>query len=146
MYIKAITLSDISPRNPYPWLSLIEYRLKTLETRTRRTHFRGDLLLCGAADSRTDNRGLACCVVEVVDCWPMRPQDEPAAYIGCQPGRWAWKLENLRWLSEKFPVTGKQGFFYVELPPALTLITPSATQLEQVPHFLLPLVDEVLIR
>ena len=38
------------------------------------------------------------------------------------PGRFAWKLENIRRIKEPFPVKGRQGFFNVELPEGVELI------------------------
>lgn len=141
MRLKALTLSDNSPKNPYPWLSLMEYGFKTIETRSRITHNRGDLLLCGAADSRTPNKGLATCVVKILDCQPMQTIHEQQACIQVAPGRWAWITGELRWLSRKFPVRGGQGFFYVDVPDDISLIEPEPAALRPIPHYLNQFLD-----
>nr|WP_293837507.1 ASCH domain-containing protein [uncultured Arsenicibacter sp.] len=123
--MKAITLSDNSPKNPTPWLSLVEFGFKTIETRVWKTSYRGDLLLCGAADSRTPNKGLATCIVKVVDCVPMEKIHEIDACIEAYPKAWAWITEDLRWLSEKFPVKGSLGFFNVDIPAKVEIYKPA---------------------
>ena len=141
--LKALTLSDNSPKNPTPWLSLVEYLFKTIETRTRLTHYRGDLLLCGAADSRTANKGLAVCVVTILDCQPMQVSHQERAFIEVAPGRYAWITGNLRWLSRKFPVKGGQGFFYVDVPDDVQLIEPDPEAIAQYPAYLEPFVSQL---
>lgn len=53
-----------------------------------------------------------------------RPTDEGAntpldALCGnWEPGRFAWALEEPQLLVRPYPVTGRQGFFTVDLPPA----------------------------
>lgn len=53
----------------------------------------------------------------------MTPDDEPRALVNCEPGRWAWVLDDSRRvrLDPTFPVKGKQGFFFVDLPHGLWL-------------------------
>jgi activating signal cointegrator 1 len=66
--------------------------------------------------------GKAICVVDLVACLPSTdyrikadtPHDSKEFGLGdFSPGRFAWKLENVRQL-EPFPVRGRQGIFDVE--------------------------------
>lgn len=127
--MKALTLSDNSPKNPVPWLSLVEYKFKPIETRTWPTKYRGDVLLCGAADSRTPNKGLATCIVKIVDCIPMVKSHETDACIKVYDGAWAWITEDLRWLTKKFPVKGALGLFDVVVPADIEFYTPDTSLL-----------------
>lgn len=132
--MKAMTLQDDAPKNPTPWLTLVEYNIKTIETRRnwmRRQH-RGDTLLTASATSRSPNAGLAVCVVNVVDIVPMTVAHEQAACISVFDNGWALILEDLRWLSRKFPVKGALGVFDVEVPGDVTIYKPDPALL--MPH------------
>lgn len=104
-----------------PWASLIASGRKTIELRSRPTRHRGPLLICAAqnADARhvaawTDGpRGVAVCVVEVVDCRPATSADDAAA---CHPaaGLWAWVLADPRVITPR-PVRGQLAMFDVDL-------------------------------
>ena len=101
--------------------------LKVIELRSRRTHYRGPLLICsslGACKECIEDwgdgpRGVALCIVDVVDCRPATSDDDQAA---CHPaeGYFAWVLANVRPI-EQFPVKGKLSMFDVTLPPAVAL-------------------------
>ncbi len=120
-----------------PYASLVAAGLKPLETRKTRIHYRGDLVICSsltkdypainaAIDRLADDMagreklgayfidepiGSALCVVTVVGCRPLVPEDEPRSWFYA-PGRWAWELENVRRV-RPFKVRGSQGFFPV---------------------------------
>lgn len=131
--MKAMTLQDDASKNPVPWLTMVEYKIKTIETRMnwmRRQH-RGNTLLTASATSRTPNAGLAVCVVNVIDIVPMTEVHVEAACIGVADNRWALILDDLRWLSRKFPVKGALGVFDVQLPADVTFYKPD-------PHLLTP--------
>ena len=114
-----------------PWLNLILSGRKTIETRVWSTSHRGDLLLCASATPRIAPFGCAVCLVELVDCRPMQPEDWAAAcitpYGGTTPAPYAkkgspppavvygWHLENLRPVAQ-IPVRGRQQLFPVTLP------------------------------
>ncbi|WP_338871761.1 hypothetical protein WBJ53_26230 [Spirosoma sp. SC4-14] len=138
--MKAITLQDNCPKNPTPWLSLVEYKVKTIETRKNWIYrsYRGDTLFTASACSRTPNAGLAVCVANVVDIVPMTKAHEEEACIQVFDNGWALILDDLRWLSRKFPVLGKLGVFEVDLPPDVTFFTPSAESFkpQQMPVYL----------
>lgn len=138
--MKAMALQDDAPKNPVPWLSLVEYSIKTIETRRNwmnRSH-RGDTLFTASATSRTPNAGLAVCVANVVDIVRMTKAHEEAANIAVFDHAWALILEDLRWLSRKFPVKGSLGVFEVEVPDDVEFVTPTAEQLaaQNLPDYL----------
>ncbi len=138
--MKALTLQDDAPKNPTPWLTLVEYDLKKIETRRNwmnRSH-RGDTLLTASATSRTPNAGKAVCVVDIYDIVPMTTEHELDACIEVFEFAWALKTRNLRWLSRKFPVKGTLGIFDVEMPADVTLREASKFELSypQYPFYL----------
>lgn len=103
-----------------PWASLIAGGLKSVETRTWYTRYRGEMLICssrrgGRDDSPLLPRGQALCIVELVDCRPMTRDDEEAACCKVYPGAYAWVLRNIR-IIPRLRVKGRQGLFDVELP------------------------------
>src|ERR1700722_16169973 len=97
----------LSVRQPYASMiaGLIPRHRKTIETRTRKTRHRGPLLICSGrliteAPSHytgplpeTLPRGVTICVVNIVDCRPMRDADWEAAQCDPYPDAWAWVLE-----------------------------------------------------
>lgn len=103
--------------------------LKSIETRTWPTSYRGPLLICaGKADWPCPRgydgppvpelpHGVAICVVDVVGCRRMRPADAEAACCDWHVGLWAWELANVR-ACTPFRVRGQQGIFGVEPPLA----------------------------
>ena len=120
------------------------YGLKTNETRSRATAFRGDVVIC-AAKRPMDiwgfgiwerfkipvqvHYGCALCIVELFDCLPssrftMHPTVGNVSIVlnhaesdlgDYSPGRWVWRTRNLRRLKTPVPVVGHQGFWF--LPP-----------------------------
>lgn len=143
MVIKALSLWQ-------PWASLIADGYKRFETRSWKTNYRGPLLICAAkrpvnlieADKPVFYAGLHCsyylwmprgvalCVADLVGCLPVTHRDVMAvtppasqefALGDFSPGRFAWKLENVRKLYPMFPVRGRQGLFNVEIPQGLVV-------------------------
>lgn len=110
MKIKAISLKQ-------PWASKILHGQKTIETRTWKTGYRGDVLICSSRKPNIPPAGFALCIAEIVNCRPMTKQDEPAACCELYPGAWAWELRNVRALRVPFPVKGQLGIFEVEVKP-----------------------------
>ncbi|MBA7644390.1 hypothetical protein ES703_52134 [subsurface metagenome] len=110
MKIKAISLHQ-------PWASWIAQELKTIETRTWPTKHRGDLLIVSSRKPEFPGLPLGCalCIVDVVDCRPMKLEDEFAARSQWFPGRWAWVLSNIRKIEKPFRVRGRQGMYEVEI-------------------------------
>ncbi|MBO3464310.1 ASCH domain-containing protein, partial [Aetokthonos hydrillicola CCALA 1050] len=115
--------------------------LKHYETRSWKTSYRGKLLICSAAkltkeqyqqylkicnevklpawDETNFPRGCAIAICDLVDCIEMTPcfiEQQSKTEILCgdwQPGRYAWKLENIQPIREPFAVKGKQGLFNI---------------------------------
>ena len=100
-----------------PWANWIALGNKTIETRFRRTKYRGDLVICSTKfpEEGVGPFGYALCIVELYDCRPMRYSDESGACIAYNKGRWAWMLRNLRRFTDPFRVSGHQGFFNLEV-------------------------------
>jgi hypothetical protein len=73
------------------WATLIASGAKMLEIRSRRTHYRGELLICASRG------GGAVAIVEIVDCRPFVEADDAAS-----GGVWS-----------KFPSTHKDHYAWV---------------------------------
>ncbi len=98
-----------------PWASLIAEGKKTIETRTRRTLYRGPLLIVASARPKgLGPVGCAMAMVDVVDCRPMTAADEPAACCPVYKGAWAWVLANVRPVPPT-AVKGRLGVYRVEM-------------------------------
>jgi len=93
-----------------PWANMIRDGLKTIETRTRSTTHRGELLICSSKSPSIYPAGYALAIVDLMDCRPMEKADEEAARCEVYPGAWAWVLRNVRPISI-FPVRGQLGLF-----------------------------------
>jgi hypothetical protein len=118
--VKAISLRQ-------PWAEMIADGIKTIETRTWSTSYRGPLLI---VSSKTPDRaaigawpqycdligGAAVCECELVDCRPMTAADEEAACCASEPGRFAWIIRNVHRVPIQ-PVKGQLGLYDVELKP-----------------------------
>jgi hypothetical protein len=127
-------MKAISLYNPYA--VAIALGLKKIETRPRRTHFRGDLVICSAkrpmnsdgfelADSFKIHEselvyGYALCVVDLYECIPavvaltaLRgvSAESEIALGDYSHGRYAWLTRNCRKLKVPVPVIGHQGFW-----------------------------------
>lgn len=87
---------------------------KTIELRTWKTDYRGDLLICSTQKKQKDTiPGHALCVVTLADCVPFEKKDCEAAWLdpsNYQPDLYAWKLENLRYI-KPIPLKGKLGLW-----------------------------------
>lgn len=114
-----------------PWANLIASGVKTIEIRTWKTKYRGNLLICaskkidGAAESafkrtiyqfelKPSDLGVAVCVANLIDCRRMNRDDTQAAL--CNPpdaGAYAWVLEDVKRI-KPFHVKGQLGLFEVE--------------------------------
>lgn len=95
-----------------PWAGLIATGVKTIETRTWKTNYRGPLLICASASPKSEFSGKAVCVVTLVDCREMTKSDEAAACCQIYPNAKAWVLRDVQ-LIEPFPVKGQLRIFEV---------------------------------
>lgn len=118
-----------------PWASLIAYGPKRIETRSWRTHYRGELYIHAGARkvNQADPRilallellpgrepayGLVLCRCNLVDCVEMDQaflaglHDPVERMCGeYAPGRWAWLLKDVEPLAVPFPAKGKLGLW-----------------------------------
>jgi len=109
MFIKAISLHQ-------PWASMIAQGPKTIEVRSWPTNHRGDLLIVSTKKPVISPFlcGFALCIVNVVDCRLMNPDDVIEARCKWEDGAWAWVLSDIR-KREPFRVRGAQGIYQVEI-------------------------------
>ena len=113
-----------------PWANLIATGLKTIETRIWTTQHRGPILIC--ASKKVDtlaiemflskgfdwtdvdwDLGVGVCVVDLVQCLPMRSRHEGRACCDVYPKAQAWVLENVQPI-KPFPVKGQLSVFDVD--------------------------------
>ncbi len=130
--MKAITLWE-------PWATLVAYGYKRFETRSWPTHYRGPLVIQAAkriprsAELRPGpiREALAAigvagdfpfgCALAVVDVTAVYRTEavlvkemvigDELAFGDYGPGRYAWRLENLRRLAQPVPLRGRQGLW-----------------------------------
>lgn len=90
---------------------------KTIEVRTWKTDYRGDLLICSTNKKIKDTiPGHALCVVRLADVVPFTKKHLQAACMypnEYQEGLFAWMLEDLRFV-RPVPVKGKLGLWNYE--------------------------------
>ncbi len=134
--IKAISLHQ-------PWATLITLGLKHYETRSWPTNYRGKLVICAAKKNTKEQKssyetlasslgidltlhpwdslplGMAIAVCDLVDCIEMTEDfinEQSLTEQRCghwEPGRFAWKLDNVQSLPLPVPITGKQGLWNI---------------------------------
>jgi len=123
-----------------PWASLMAAGLKTIETRSWSTAYRGPLAIHAAKRPLTREEkslfyiwachgllpsdwidahlpfGAIVAVVQLVRCEPtgtFRVDRFNEAFGNYAPGRWAWITQNVRSLAQPIPYRGMQGLFDV---------------------------------
>jgi hypothetical protein len=123
----ALVLNDYGVNKNYA--QLVMDRIKSDETRYRRTAHRGDLVICcGQTNSITKNAGKALCIVNLYDCRPMQKEDEPTACIEYQPHRFVWRFSDWRYFTRCFEfryyyVSGSyQGIFKIRIPDNIQIL------------------------
>lgn len=93
--------------------------LKTVECRTWKTDYRGDILICSTAKKfKGTIPGHAQCIVTLADIVPFTRKHLKAACMNAndyRPGMYAWILENLR-LIKPVPVKGKLSLWNYDGP------------------------------
>ncbi|MCK5020435.1 MAG: ASCH domain-containing protein [Candidatus Peribacteraceae bacterium] len=109
-----------------PWAALIATGIKTIETRTWATSYRGDLLICsGLKPFKIDEEfgpwkslnliyGHALCVVKLTDCRPMVDADCDLACCAVYNRAYSWVLEDIRPI-QPFDVKGQLRLFEVDV-------------------------------
>lgn len=106
-----------------PWAEMILVGEKTIETRTWRTDYRGELLLCCSKTpcrgwlvpfaEIPDIRGKAFAVCRLVDIHPMTLEDTRWARCGRYPGAYSWVLKDVEAITP-FSLSGRLGLFNVD--------------------------------
>lgn len=116
-------MKALSLRQPYA--TLIAIGKKTIETRTWSTNYRGKLLIVsskgkiykGIPYASLFNLklpfGMALATVELIDCRPMKKEDENFALCPYHPDLYAWVLSNIKKI-KPFPIKGQLGLFEVD--------------------------------
>lgn len=131
--MKALTLQQ-------PWAQLVAVGAKRWETRSWRTAYRGPLAIHAAAHWRPASvqgipwalalaippsewdrlpRGAVVAVAHLADCVPVAavdPRGREALFGDFTPGRWAWRLEDVRPLAEPLAARGRLGIWDIEFP------------------------------
>ena len=104
-------MKALSIREPHASKFLNEE--KTIETRTWKTDYRGDILLCASKKPESVISGHAFAIAELVFCRPMLETDEWLACCEIYDGAYSWVFKNLRKI-DPFPIKGQLGLFEVE--------------------------------
>jgi hypothetical protein len=104
-----------------PWANMLACGIKTIETRTWRTHYRGPVLICASQRlapvlcllwTPTVPRGVMLAVADLVDCRPMTEADEDAACYYYTDRLFSWVFANVRPVAQR-PVKGRLSLFDV---------------------------------
>ncbi len=121
-------MKALSVKQPRAWL--IASGRKPIETRTRRTNYRGPILIvsskgkmkktvCEAFAKRFGvlvtlnlKYGMALCTANLVDCRKMTKEDEKKADCEIYDGAYSWVLEDVERI-EPFAVKGQLGIYEV---------------------------------
>lgn len=110
--MKALSLTQ-------PYANWIWDGSKSIETRTWKTSHRGPILICVTKQKVViggeliEPRGVAICIVDIVNCRPMFKDDEEKARFAWRKGLWAWCIENVKQI-KPFPVKGQLRIFNVD--------------------------------
>jgi len=113
--IKSVESGDKESRmkalSIHPYFALeIFFLEKTVECRTWKTSYRGDILICSSAKKFKDTiPGHALCVVRLKDIVPMKKEHLEAALMyedEYNRNQYAWILDDVR-VIKPFPVKGK---------------------------------------
>lgn len=102
-----------------PYAIMIATEFKTIEVRTWRTEYRGDVLIT-ASNRRLAGTipGHAICVVELADVVPLTKEHLKAACLSGMPDVpcYAWILKNPR-LIKPIPIKGKLSLWNADVTP-----------------------------
>lgn len=110
-----------------PFADMISKGIKRIEVRSRKTKYRGDILIVsskkvfdGYEYNEEDRIGVSICRVELYDCKPLKECTEEELALTClkrdelikslKSGHYAWFLKNPIPVIE-FPVKGQLGIF-----------------------------------
>lgn len=110
---KMVRIRALSVEQPYA--DLIALGRKTAEIRSRRSHYRGPLLIVSTLKPAIIPAGYAVAIVIQTDCRPMERSDEEIAFCRWRPDYWA-RIFTCNTPVVPFPVQGAQGCYWVEFP------------------------------
>jgi len=105
--MKAISIKE-------PWATMIHCGMKTIETRTWDTPYRGLIVLCVSQNPKTLHSGLAIGIMYLGRIDPMEERHEERACCKVYPNAKAWIILRYRPFARPFKVKGKLGFFKVD--------------------------------
>ncbi len=140
--MKALTLAP-------DWGMLMLQGEKTIEYRTWKTNYRGDILICTSAKHiRGCISGHALLIAKLIDCVPFESKHLDAAAMDEMPDSgYAWILDDFRMI-QPFPVKGRLGLFDVTNPD-IKIIPEDISDDEAdsfVDSFILPLIFQPVQR
>lgn len=95
--------------NPFYTMAMLQGH-KTIECRSWKTDYRGDLLICSTKPKIPETiPGHALCIVELYDIVPFKKKHLHDAFMEQMPEKssFAWIFRNLRYI-RPFPVKGQQ--------------------------------------
>lgn len=105
-----------------PWADHIMYGKKTIEIRTWKTHYRGDILICASKNPKTERSGVALCIAELYDIKSSVKSDEEFALCEIhESSDYSWYLRNIRELRWFPPVKGKLSIYDIEIPSSCVI-------------------------
>lgn len=100
-----------------PYADLIASKDKTLEIRSWKTNYRGEIVICAGKqnhrnfiDYQTKLRGKTLCIVKLIDVIEFQKRHEKRAKLPYIANHYAWVLDYIK----KIPyldIIGKQGLF-----------------------------------
>ena len=100
-----------------PFADLINSEDKTLEIMSWQTKYRGDIIICAGKrnhnyhpDYKTDNRGMALCIVELLDIIPFQKKHEKLAKIKHIKNHFAWVIKYKKHIPN-IELKGQLGLF-----------------------------------
>lgn len=97
-----------------PWAGYIASGEKTIETRSWKTSFRGELLIVSSKHPKIEPAGFALAIVRMVDCRRMTQADEKAAMSVCLFNLYAWVFDSVTPI-KPFRVNGKLRLYNVDV-------------------------------
>ena len=123
---KALILNDYKGA---PYANWIKTGEKTIETRHRTFHYKGDIVICcGKTNSVGENAGKALCIVELWKIRPMKKCDEKASGVRFNPEINSFLLRNWRHFSRDFDFSPQrtsgawQSLFDITIPDDVLII------------------------
>jgi len=107
-----------------PWASYIVNGEKTIETRTRKTPYRGRIIIVSSKTPKIGITGKALGSAKLINCRPMVKADESQALCNLYKGAYAWILTDIEKFTAPFPVKGKLGLYEISDEKLTAPLTP----------------------